>query len=76
MTAWPANGASCHLHPPPALPFSVTLTLWLLGTGLAAALVAVSIIRWRRFVEVMLILFGTVVLPIAVAAVGVEDCLA
>lgn len=76
MTAWPANGASCHLHPPPAFPVSVTLSLWLLGVALAVVLIAVSFIRWRRIGAPMLILLGAIVLPVLVAVVSAEDCLA
>jgi hypothetical protein len=76
ITAWPANGASCHLHPPPILPSSVTLSLWLAGIVLAGVLIVVSWVRWRRVVVPMMMLLGTVVLPVAVAAIGVEDCLA
>lgn len=76
MTAWPANGASCHLHPPPAFPMSVTVSLWLLGVVLAMVLVGVSYLRWRRVVEPLLILLGAIVLPVLVAAVSAEDCLA
>jgi hypothetical protein len=50
--------------------------MWLGGIVLAAALIGISWVRWRRIVEPMLILVGTIVLPVAVAALSAEDCLA
>lgn len=76
MTLWPAGGASCHTHPPPAYPFGVTLSLWVAGVVLGIVLVAVSYWRWRRIGVPLLILLGAVVLPLLVAVIGSEDCLA
>lgn len=76
LTMWPADGASCHDHPPAAYPFGVTLSLWLLGVVLAVSLVVVTYVRRQQATGPWLILLGTMVLPLFVALISAEDCLA